>query len=201
MEGTSHGLTRVAGTIIALIKWAETSAPTCSHSLPDGDNVNPEPPPPLRKRPRIKTGAVDPLLVQPLAGSTRVVVGELSSLSTRCSLPGVHRRLIPYQIRLAPKSPGHLGPRGPPQPRRGIDLRLARKGESLKMKYLQRVHLRHPRRSFPLPQQRRSALLLWVNLQQMSLLLINPDFQRGVSPLNRQIINPENSRWGIFSLP
>ena len=93
MEGTSHGLTRVAGTIIALVKWAETSVPTFSHSLPDGDTVNPESPP-LRKRPRIKTGAVDPLHVQPLTGPTRVAVGELSSLSTRFSLPGAHRRLI-----------------------------------------------------------------------------------------------------------
>ena len=75
MEGTSHGLTRVAGTIIALIKWAETSAPTY---LPDGDNVNPETPSSLRKRPRIKTGAIDPLLVQPLAGSTHGAVGATS---------------------------------------------------------------------------------------------------------------------------
>ena len=80
MEGTSHGLTRVAETIIALIKWAETSAPTCSHSLPDGGDANSETPPPLRKRPRIKTHAIDPLLVRPLAGSTRVAVGEPPSL-------------------------------------------------------------------------------------------------------------------------
>jgi hypothetical protein len=78
MEGTSHGLTRVAGTIIALIKWAETSAPTGSHSLPDEDNVNPETPTSLRKRPRIKTGAIDPLLVR----SAHVAVGELPFLST-----------------------------------------------------------------------------------------------------------------------
>ena len=197
MEGTSHGLTRVAGTIISLVKWAETSAPTSSHSLPDGDTVNPEPPP-LRKRPRIKTGAVDPLHVQPLTGPTRVAVGELSSISTRCSLPGIHRRLIPHQIRLALKPPSHLGL---PQPQREIDPRLAQKRERLKRNYPQRVHLRRPRRSFPLPQQRRSTLLPWVNLQHMSLLLINPDFQWGVSPLNRQMINLEKLHWGVFSLP
>ena len=83
MEGTLHGLTRVAATIIALVKWAETSAPTCSHSFPDGDNVNPEMPPSLRKRPRITAGAVDPLLVQPLVGSTHVAVGDLPSFGRR----------------------------------------------------------------------------------------------------------------------
>ena len=83
MEGTLHGLTRVAATIIALVKWAETSAPTCSHSFPDGGNVNPETLPSLRKRPRITAGAVDPLLVQPLVGSVHVSVGDLPSLGRR----------------------------------------------------------------------------------------------------------------------
>ena len=140
MEGTSHGLTRVAGTIIALIKWGETSAPTGSHSLPDEDNVNPETPSSLRKRPRIKTGAIDPLLVR----SAHVAVGELPFLSTRRSLPGAHRRLISHQIRLALKSPSHLSPRGPPQLQQGLDPRLARKRASLKMEYSQRANLRRP---------------------------------------------------------
>ena len=107
MEGTLHGLERVAVTIIALVKWAETSAPTCSRSLPDGANVNPAMPPSLRKRPRITAGAVDPLLVQPL-GPTHVAVGELPSLGR----PLAPRRLPTFD--LPPDTAGaEVPPRSP----------------------------------------------------------------------------------------
>ena len=113
MEGTSHGLARVAGTIIALIKWAETSAPSRSLPFPDGDNVNPETPPSLRKRPRIKTGAIDPLLARPLMGSTRVAVGEPPSHGPPLS----HRRPPTFDLssdtagaEVPPQSPQSTSP-------------------------------------------------------------------------------------------
>ena len=75
VEGTPHGLARVAGTIIALAKWAEMAAvfaPTYPFSLPGGYNINPELPPSLRKRPRIMTGSILPL-VPPLVRALFIV--------------------------------------------------------------------------------------------------------------------------------
>jgi len=100
VESTSHGLARVARTIIALIKWAEVSSPTHSHSLSDGGNVDPEKLPPfrrsrsLRKRPRITAGAIDSRLVQPLVGSAHVAAQELppSGLPRSHSCPPSHKR-------------------------------------------------------------------------------------------------------------
>ena len=100
VEGTSHGLARVARTIIALIKWAEVSSPTHSHSLSDGGDVDPEKSPPfrrsrsLRKRPRITAGAIDSRLVQPLVGSAHMAAQELppSGLPRSHSCPPSHKR-------------------------------------------------------------------------------------------------------------
>lgn len=85
VEGTSHSLARVVRTIIALIEWSEGSAPTNSHSLPDGDNVNPEqlPPfPPLRlrsrpERPRVTVSTEVPPPSPLFVGSTRIAAREL----------------------------------------------------------------------------------------------------------------------------
>lgn len=85
VDGTSHSLARVVRTIIALVEWAEGSAPTNSHSLPDGGNVNPEqlPPfPPLRlrsrpERPRVTVSTEVPPPSPFFVGSTRIAAREL----------------------------------------------------------------------------------------------------------------------------
>jgi hypothetical protein len=85
VEGPSHSLARVVRTITALVEWAEGSAPTNSHSLPDRGDVNPEhlpPIPPLRlrsrpERPRV-TVSTEVLPPSPLfVGSTRIAPREL----------------------------------------------------------------------------------------------------------------------------
>jgi hypothetical protein len=84
IEGTSHSLARVVRTIIALVKWAEGSAPIISHSLPDRGNVNPEqlpPIPPLRlrsrpERPRVTVSTEVPPPLPLFIGSTRIAARE-----------------------------------------------------------------------------------------------------------------------------
>ncbi len=77
--GTSHSLTRVATTIIALAKWAGVSTPTYTHSPPGGSNVNPEKRSVFRlsrllpKRSLVTTGAP---LALPFLGSARVATRE-----------------------------------------------------------------------------------------------------------------------------
>jgi hypothetical protein len=86
VEGTPHGLARVARTINALVTWevAEVSTPTSFHSFPDESSVNPEELSSFSlcllskpERPLVTASAGDLSRVPPSAASARMATCEL----------------------------------------------------------------------------------------------------------------------------